>query len=438
MNKILLEILVVAILLIVNAIFAMTEMALVSSSKARLRARAKKGERGAHTAIELAKSPNRFLSTVQIGITLIGILAGAFGGATLAAEIGAILHQVPYIGAYGNQIALALIVLVITYFSLVVGELVPKRLALRHPEDISIFMARPMQVLSRIASPVVNILSTSTEILLRLMRIREETDSSVTEEEVAGMVNEGLEAGVLHQTESEMVHRVLALDRLNVRQIMTPRPRIVWVGVNEVHEELWHKIVVTHHSHFPVYDGKPDHAIGFLSVKSIYANLAANVPVQVRDLITPVLIVSEIQSAIDLLETFKQKGRHIALATNEYGDISGLVTINDVMEAIVGELPEEGEQRTAVFVQREDGSTLVDALVGIEEMKVRFPMFNLDEEEERKYSTVGGFVCERLGHIPTEGEKFEYNSLQFEVMDMDRQRVDKVLVTQLFVNESEA
>lgn len=431
MNIILFEILVVAILLIINGVFAMTEMALVSSRKARLRACAERGNRGAVTALELAESPNRFLSTVQIGITLVGIMAGAFGGATLAEEIGARLHYIPYIGVYGEQIGLGLVVVVITYFSLVVGELVPKRLALRHPESISISMARPMRVLSRIASPAVDILSTSTEAILRLLGIRERTNFSVTEEEVAGIVKEGLEAGVLHQTESDMVHSVLALDRLNVRQIMTPRPRIVWIGAHETHEELWHKIVVSHHSHFPVYEGKPDQALGFLSVKNIYANLAANVPVKVRDLITPALIVPETQSAIDLLETFKQKGRHIALTTDEYGGISGLVTINDVLEAIVGELPEEGRSRTAVFVQREDGSILVDALVGIEEMEERFPMFNLSEEEERRYSTLGGFVCERLGHIPIEGEYFEERGLRFEVIDMDRQRVDKVLIRKL-------
>ncbi len=431
MYQIAFEVLIVAILLMANGIFAMTEMALVSSRKARLRALAEKGNSGAIAALELAETPNRFLSTVQIGITLIGIFAGAFGGATLADEIAAKLHHIPYLGAYADQIALGVVVLVITYFSLVVGELVPKRLALRNPESISIFMARPMQILSRIASPAVHVLSGSTEAILRLLGIRERKDATVTEEEVAGMVQEGLEAGVLHQTESEMVHSVLALDRLNVHQIMTPRPRIVWIGADETHEELWHKIVVSHHSHFPVYEGRQDHVLGFLSVKSVYANLAAGTPVHVRNLITPALVVPEIQSAIDLLETFKRQGRHIALATDEYGGISGLVTINDILEAIVGELPVEGQRRTTPFLQREDGTFLVDALVGIEELEERFPAFRLSMEEERKYSTLGGFVCEQLGHIPVEGELFEAQGFRFEVLDMDRQRVDKVLVSQL-------
>ncbi len=431
MNEIAFELFIVAILLLANGVFAMTEMALVSSRKVRLRSLAEKGNRGAVVALELAETPNRFLSTVQIGITLIGIFAGAFGGATLAEEIGTMLEGLPYVGAYGEPLALALVVLGITYFSLVVGELVPKRLALQNPERISIFMARPMQVLSRLAAPVVHVLSVSTEAILRVLGIRQHQDAAVTEEEVAGIVEEGLAAGVLHRAEGEMVHSVLALDRLNVHQIMTPRPRIVWIGADETHEEVWHKIVVSHHSHFPVYEGRQDHVLGFLSVKSAYANLAAGTPVNVRDLITPALIVPEIQSAIDLLETFKRQGRHIALATDEYGGISGLVSINDILEAIVGEIPQDGHHQSVPFVQREDGTVLVDALVGIEEMEERFPKFRLSAEEERKYSTLGGFVCERLGHIPVEGEYFADHGFRFEVMDMDRQRVDKVLVSEI-------
>lgn len=418
-----------AVLILFNGMFAMTEMALVSSRKTRLRALAEKGDAAALCALNLAESPNRFLSTVQIGITLIGILAGAFGGASLADDIGVIFERLPFIGSYGEEIAFTLVVVSITFFSLVVGELVPKRLALRDPESISRLMARPMQALSRIASPAVHILSISTETILRVLGVREQKAASVTEEEVAGMVQEGLEAGVLHQTESEMVHSVLALDRLNVADIMTPRPRIVWLSADESHDEVWHKIVVSHHSHFPVFDGSPDHILGFLSVKSVYANLAAGVPTHLRSLVTPALIVPETQSAIRLLETFKRDRKHIALVTDEYGVVNGLVTLNDILEAIVGEMPDASQRETRAFTERTDGSFLIDALVGIEEVEERFDGFQLSKEEERRYSTLGGFVCERLGHIPREGESFEYQGFRFEVIDMDRQRVDKILMS---------
>lgn len=431
MNQIAFEIALVAVLIVINGVFAMTEMALVSARKTRLRSLADKGDSAASRALNLAESPNRFLSTVQIGITLIGILAGAFGGASLADDIGALLEKLPFIGSWGEEIAFGLVVLAITYFSLVVGELVPKRLALRNPESISRVMSLPMQSLARIASPAVHILSISTEAVLRAMGLRDMKASSVTEEEVAGMVQEGLEAGVLHQAEGEMVHSVLALDRLHVHEIMTPRPRIVWLSAEETHDEVWHKIVISHHSHFPVYDGSPENILGFMSVKSIYANLAAGVPTDLRALVTPALIVPETQSAIQLLATFKRERKHTALVTDEYGVVSGLVTLNDILEAIVGEMPDATERDRKSFIEREDGSFLVDALVGIEEVEEKFPEFRLSKEEERKYSTLGGFVCERLGHIPAEGEKFTHQNYSFEVVDMDRQRVDKVLMARV-------
>lgn len=429
MNQIFLEITIIAVLIVFNGVFAMTEMALVSSRKGRLRSLAEKGDKGAASALGLVESPNRFLSTVQIGITLIGILAGAFGGASLAGEIGAMLEQFPVVGTYGEELAFVLVVLTITFLSLVVGELVPKRLALRNPEGISRIMSRPMHGLSRLASPAVHVLSHSTEAILRVLGVREQQTASVTEEEVAGMVQEGLDAGVLQQAESEMMHSVLALDRLRVQDIMTPRPRIVWLSADDSHEEVWHKIVISHHSHFPVFEETPENILGFLSVKSLYANLAAGVPTELRSLVTPGLIVPETQSTIQLLETFKRERKHIALVTDEYGVVCGIVTLNDILEAIVGEMPDSPPGKEATFIEREDGSFLINALVGVEEVEERFDGFQLSKEEERRYSTLGGFVCERLGHIPTEGEYFVFQGFRFEVLDMDRQRVDKILMS---------
>lgn len=429
MNAIVWEILVIALLLLANGVFAMSEMALVSARPARLRALADLKRPGAATALELTSSPNRFLSTVQVGITLIGIVAGAFGGATLAEELSPTIAQIGPLQSSAPALAFAIVVLGITYFSLVVGELVPKRLALQHAESIACIMAPPMLALSRLASPIVRVLSASTEALLRLLRVRATSSTPITDEEVAGLVREGFRAGVFHRAETEMVESVLGLDRLHVHDLMTRRPRIVWLDAADSHEELWHKIVVSHHTHFPVYEERPDQVLGILSVKSIYAHLAAGVPVNIRDLVTPALLVPDTQSAIHLLETFKRDGRHLALATDEFGGISGLVTINDLLEAIVGELPEPGRRREAAFVRRADGSYLVDALVGIEELREFFPALPLADDEQRRCSTLGGYACSQLGHIPREGETFATGGYQFEIVDMDRLRVDKVLIT---------
>ncbi len=438
MNIIVLELLIIALLLLANGVFAMSEMALVSARPARLRNLADSGRPGAASALELTATPNRFLSTVQVGITLIGIFAGAFGGATLADEIAAALSPLPGVGPYAAHLALAVVVIGITYFSLVVGELVPKRIALQHAEPIACLVAPPMLVLSRIASPVVRILGGSTEVLLRVLRVREQNAAPITDEEVTGLVREGFRAGVFHRAETEMVESVLGLDRLHVRDLMTKRPRIVWIDVAESHEDIWHKIVVSHHTHFPVYEDRPDHVLGILSVKSIYAHLAAGVPVQVRDLVTPALLVPESQSAIHLLETFKRDGRHLALVTDEFGGICGLVTINDLLEAIVGELPEPGRTAPASYLRRADGSLLVDALVGIEELHDILPALVLTEAEQRRCTTLGGYVCSQLGHIPKEGETFDAHGCRFEIIDMDRLRVDKVLITLLPATDTAA
>jgi putative hemolysin len=431
MTQVFVEIAVLATLIILNGLFAMTEMALVSARKARLRAMADNGDSAAVLALSLAESPNQFLPTVQIGITLIGILAGAFGGASIADKLGSLLEQLPFVGVYGEELAFALVVVSITFFSLVLGELVPKRLALRSPEKISRIMAHPMQWLAHLASPAVHVLSISTEGLLRLVGSREQNVASVTEEELAGMIQEGFEAGVLYRAESQMVHSVLALDRLHVEDIMTPRPRIVWLSADDANDQVWHKIVVSNHSHFPVFDGTPDNVLGFVSVKSIYANLAAGVSTDLRSLVVPALVVLEMQSAMQLLETFKNERKHIALVADEFGVVSGVVTLNDILEAIVGEMPDASQKETRAFTKRDDGSFLIDGLVGVEELEERFPAFVLSREEKRRYSTLGGFICERLGHIPIEAEKFEYQGYRFEVVDMDRQRVDKVLMCKI-------
>lgn len=430
MQQMLSEIFIILLLLMANGVFAMTEIAVVSARKARLRHLADLKDPGARVALELAESPNRFLSTVQVGITFVGVFAGAFGGATLAEELALLLQTIPGIKTYAEPAALGLVVVAIAYLSLIIGELVPKRLALQYPETIARLMARPMNQLAHLANPLVSLLSHSTEFLLRIIGLKATTSPTVTEDEVKSLVREGLKAGVLYPTESQMVESVLALDQLPVRDLMTPRAKIIWLNINDHHEIVWHKIVVSGHTNFPVYDRQRDNVVGTVSVKAIYANLAAGAPVCLKDLMTPPMIVPATQTAIQLLETFKKTGKYVALIADEFGEIVGLVTLHDVMEAIVGEFPSQDERARPSAKRREDGSWLIDAMIEVPTLQRQIPELKLDDPE-RDYQTLAGFVVKRLGHVPREGETFEEQGYLFEIIDMDQHRVDKVLLLPL-------
>jgi putative hemolysin len=426
MSQVAFEIAIIMLLLIANGVFAMAEIAVVSSRKARLRRLAEQGNANARIALDLAESPNRFLPTVQIGITLVGIFAGAFGGATLAGELAGRIGQVSFLAAYADKLAFGIVVAVITYFSLVLGELVPKRFGLSDPEGIAMAVARPMNWLSKIAGPVVSFLSGSTEGLLRLLGFKPGKEVAVSEEEVRLMMQEGVRAGAFNKFESAIVHSALELDRLPVREIMTPRPKVIWLNEEDPHDQIWHKIVVSNHSHFPVYRGNRDRTVGVVSVKAIYANLAAGAGVNLKHLMVPPLIVPESQTVLQLVETFKQSGKHIALVANEFGGIVGLVTLNDVMEAVVGEFPSQDLRAKPEAKKRDDGSWLIDAMIDLESVAKALPGFQIGHGHS-EYQTLAGFVVKQLGHVPKEGETFESQGYIFEVLDMDRHRVDKVL-----------
>jgi len=428
MKQIAFEMVVIFVLLIANGVLAMAEIAVVSSKKARLRRLADQGNKTAKVALELAESPNRFLATVQIGITLVGIFAGAFGGATLAAELAVPIGQVAFFAPYADKLAFGIVVVVITYFSLVIGELVPKRFGLSNPEGIAMAVAKPMNWLSRFAGPVVGFLSVSTEGLLRVLGFKQAKEEAVSEEEVRGIMLEGLRAGAFNKVESDIVHSALELDQLSVREIMTPRPKVIWLSQDDSHDQIWHKIVVSNHSHFPVYQGSRDRTVGVVSVKAIYANLAAGTDVHLKDLMVPPLIVPESQTVLQLVETFKQSGKHIALVTDEFGSIVGLTTLNDVMEAVVGEFPTQGERAKPEAKKRDDGSWLIDAMIDLSAVERALPGFRFGDNAYTEYQTLAGFVVKQLGHVPTEGETFAAHGYVFEVLDMDRHRVDKVLV----------
>ena len=429
MSQVAFEVAVIFLLLMANGVFAMAEIAVVSARKARLRRLAEQGNGNARIALDLAESPNRFLSTVQIGITLVGIFVGAFGGATLAAKLAEPISQVSVLAPYADKLALIIVVAGITYFSLVLGELVPKRFGLSNPEGISMAVARPMNWLSKFARPLVSFLSLSTDVLLRLMGFKPGTEAVVSEEEVRVMMQEGLRAGAFNKVESHIVHSALELDQLPVREIMTPRPKVIWLNRADSHDQIWHKIVVSNHSHFPVYEGQRDRTVGVVSVKSIYANLAAGTGVSLKDLMIPPLIIPESQTVLQLVETFKQSGKHIALVTDEFGGIVGLVTLNDVMEAIIGEFPSQGERAQPEARRRDDGSWLIDAMIDLEAVEKALPGFRFAVDAYTEYQTLAGFVVKTLGHVPKEGETFEAQGYVFEVLDMDHHRVDKMVVS---------
>lgn len=416
-------------LIFANGVFATAEMAFVASRKSRLKRMAEEGDAGAQVAVELTESPTRFLSTVQVGITLIGILAGAYGGARLSGPLAEVIARWEWVAGYAQALSLGLVVSVITVLSLILGELVPKRLALSNPERINVRLARPMRRLSKWAGPVVDLISGATDWVLSLVGVPKSTEAPVTEEEVRMLIRQGHHAGIFEKTEVELVEGAMRLDQERVADLMTPRSRIVSLNITDSDDVNWRKIVASNHTYFPVYENQRDNVQGLVSVKAMWANLAAGVPARLKDLLTAPLIVPETLSAVRLLETFKHNGKHLALVSDEFGNIQGLVSLIDVFEAIIGKLPEEGSTQRRYWQRREDGSLLVDAMLDIAELKSLLELAELPLELTDHYRSAGGFVMSFLGRIPREGDFFEWGGYRFEVIDMDRHRIDKILVT---------
>jgi len=428
-----LEVAVVVALILLNGVFAMSETALISAREARLKERAEAGSGGAEAALELAGSPNRFLSTVQIGISLVAVLSGAFGGAALAGPLADLLRNVPALAPYANGLAFGAVVLGITYLSLILGELVPKRLALNAPEAVASRVSRPMRLLSVLASPAVWFLGLSTEAVLRLLPGgRRSEEPPVTEGEVEILLEAGAQAGVFEEAERDMVGNIFRLGDRRVREIMTPRPRVVWLDADDTPEEHWAQVVASRHSHFPVAKGDLDDLLGLASIKDALARARfdGSSPPDLTASLIPPPIVSEGAPALELLETFKKSGLRVAIVVDERGGIEGLVTLADVLEAIVGELPDADEPSEGpAFVRREDGSWLVDGLLLADVLKERLGLKELPHEDEGDYQTVGGLMVTQLERIPETGDSFDWQGFRFEVVDMDARRVDKVLVT---------
>ncbi|MEH2298608.1 MAG: hemolysin family protein [Nostoc sp.] len=428
MSSITFEILIILVLIIANGVFSMSEMAIVSARKVRLQQLANQGDPKAKAALKLAESPNHFLSTVQVGISLIGILTGAFGGATIANRVAVNVKHVPLLAPYSDLLSFGIVVLIITYFSLIVGELVPKRLALNNPERIASIVAIPMQALAAIASPVVYLLSASTDLILRVMGITASTEPQVTEEEIKILIEQGTEAGTFEEAEQDMVERVFRLGDRPVSYLMTPRPDIVWLDLEDSAEENRQKMVDSAYSRYPVCQGGLDNVLGVIPVTDLLARSFRGEPLDLTVGLRQPVFVPESTRGLKVLELFKQTITHMALVVDEYGVIQGLVTLNDIMSEIVGDVPSTDGQDQPQAVQREDGSWLLDGMLPVEDFLELFGMEEWQSEERGSYQTLGGFVITNLGRIPAAADYFEWQSMRIEVMDMDGNRVDKVLV----------
>ena len=427
MNVVIVEIVIVLVLFVANGVFAMSEMAVVSSRKSRLKEMAAAGDAGASAALRLAEAPNRFLPTVQVAITLIGLLAGAFSGATLAATLAGSLKPLPALAPYAEALSVGVVVVALGFLSVIIGELAPKRIALSAPEKIASRLARPIERLSSLAQPVVKVLSVATDVLLRLLRIRPGKVDSVSEDEVRLLLREGSESGVFHQDEPRMVESVLAFDRLPIREIMTPRGKLVFVSIEDTQETLWHKIVVSGHSTYPVFAGDRDYIVGVVTVKSIYANLAAGTPVRVSDLLAKALFVTPYEPVLNVLNQFKRTGVHFAVVRDADGRAIGIVTLVDVLEAIVGDIPSLQDRLLPEARQRPDGSWLVDGQYDLAKLAALLGVAIAPQASEHG-ATLASFIGAQVTGHPREGDSFTRSGLRFEIIDMDRTSVDKVLI----------
>ena len=431
MSDIAFEISAIALLLLANGIFAMSEIAVVTARKSRLQELANKGLARARAALDLANNPNRFLSTVQIGITLVGILAGAFGGRALTESLAAELQSIPVVAPYSRSLALGIVVLSITYFSVIFGELVPKRLALGHPESIAMFMAPPMRLLLTVGSPLVHLFTFSTDLVFRLVGKRFADRTLVTEEEITTLLRQGTEAGVFEETEQEMVEAVFQLGDKSARGLMTPRTQIIWLDVNDTVERIRAKLSDSGHSRFPVCEGSLDNVVGIVQAKDLLTNFLSVKNVELKATMRPPDFVPRSMTALQVLEHIKKSSSHIVLVVDEYGGIEGLLTHHDILEAIAGDMPLGATPNQPKAVQRKDGSWLLDGMISVDEFKELFQLETLPGEKRDTFQTLGGFLFTQMGRVPSVSETFEWNNLRFEVVDMDGKRIDKVLVSPL-------
>jgi len=417
---------IIFLLLLLNGFFAMAELAIVSARRVRLKQFVEDQKKGAKEALQLAEDPSSFLSIVQIGVTLNSVLAGAFSGTTLAEPFGKYLNTLSWIAPHGISVALAVTVLGVTYFSLVIGELVPKRIGLSYAELIAVRVARFMAFLAFLAAPVVCLLRLSTNLTLKLLRLDNPGTVQITEDEVKELIAEGTESGVFKPAEKKMLEGVMRLADRTVRTIMTPRIDMVWLSESDSPEEHARQVHGSSYSRFPVVRGDLEEVLGIVQAKDVLNAMFEGRPLNIVSVMRAPLCVPDTTPILRLLDQFKQSGQHLAIVIDEYGSVEGLVTMTDILEAIIGDLPELGQEAYYKPVRREDGSWLIDGMMPIDEVETLIGLKNMREEGD--FHTLAGFIIEKLGRIPAAGDHFIWNGARFEVVDMDARRVDKVMI----------
>jgi len=419
------DIFIILAVILINAVFVLSEMSVASSRKARLQQRANEGDRRAETALKLIQNPNLFLATVQTGITLVGVFVGAVGGMALSGPLTESLARLPVLRESAATLAIGIVVVTITFLSIVLGELVPKRIALHNPEQIASVLAGPMMVVSKIFAPFVWIMGRITDLILKTIGVKPGSEPSVTEEEIHLLIDQGTQAGVFEEAEQDMVEGVFSLGDQRVYSLMTPRTDIVYLDIHDTIEEIRKKIEDSGFSRFPVRQDSLDVILGIVRAPDMLVRSLSGDPIRLKDLLKPAYFIPETMLASRALEIFKEKGTELLLVIDEFGGIQGLLTINDILEEIVGQIETEAPQAT----QRQDGSWLLDGMLEVDEFKDIFKLNALPHEDE--YETLSGFVMMSLGRVPQTTDHFEWQGLRFEVIDMDGRRVDKVLVTTL-------
>jgi putative hemolysin len=410
-------------LIILNGVFSMVEMALVSVRKVRLEAQANRGDKRAKDALELANHPDKFISTTQIGITLTAILNGILSGAALEDSLAHFLTRFAFIGHYTEIVATAIVVIIVTYFTLVLGELVPKRIGLRNPENIAKFFVSFMHAAIFISYPFVWLLTKSGNFIVNLFNLKA-SDASVTEDEIKAIINEGTEQGAIEEAEQEIIERVFHLGDRNITSLMTHRSDIIWLDMNLTVDDINKLPDEKLHTVYPVCDGNIDNIKGIVSIKNI---IKAKSKTRLKDVMTQAVYVPENNSAYKLLERFKELKSHSAFIVDEYGTLQGMVTLNDILDALVGEVPQIDEEQYEI-VKRGDGSFLIDAQIPFYNFLSYFSHTDYLDENEEQFDTLAGFILNELERIPQEGDNLEWHGFKFEIMDMDNNRIDKILV----------
>jgi putative hemolysin len=424
------NILIIFVLFFFNAIFAMYEIAMVAARKTRLEQKVEEGSKGAADTLFLLKDSNQqYLSTVQIMITMIDTLAGGIGGANLAGPLADLMRHVSWLAPQADLIALIIVVGIITYFSIVMGELIPKRLAVSKPEGVVIRLSPMIRFMTKIFKPITKLLSASTNFGIKFLRINTDKGPSITEEEIRSYLEQGRDIGVIEEAEREMVSGIFRLGDRRVEALMTPRLEMAWIDINAPMHEIWNHIQNTPHSRVPVADGDLDKVLGYIQIRDMLGMSPDDPDFNLKDYIKEPIYVPENMAALKALDNFQVSGVHMAMVVDEFGGITGMVTDYDILEAIVGEIPEDGSDKDFLAVQRDDGSWLFDGLIVIDQLKELLNISEMPGEEKAGFQTLSGFVMSQLGRIPKTGAKFTCGDYQYEVVDMDGRRIDRVLVT---------